>query len=325
MKRAFGVYVGRFQPPHHAHVAVMLEALDWVETLVIVLGSARAARTPKNPFTEVERRTMLVEALREVGVPLERLMFAHVRDLYGMDAWANAVRAAVARSTGGARDIVLVGHDKDASTTYLNVFPEWSFIPTTVRSGLSATDVREAWFRGDTATLAGLVPPAVMRFLTRVTRTPEFAELRGDHTFLAEWHDAWRASPAPATLVAVHAVVTNERGVLLTRRTARPGRGLLALPGGHLLPGLDAWTSLVRLVLEQTGICLPDDPPGAPVVFDHPGRSLLGREVAVVYRVSSEPGGAHWWALTDALGSPERFYGDHHRILEVVSAQHRAP
>lgn len=317
----YGVYVGRFQPPHRAHLAVMREALAHVGTLVIVLGSARAARSEKNPFTTEERRELVAGALRDEGLPVERVRFTEVRDLWDMDAWADAVRAAVRTVTGPDRDVVLVGHDKDASTTYLRAFPEWAFVPTTVRSPLSATRVRDAWYTLDMETVARDVTPSVAAALGAFARTPDFDTLRAEHGWLRERQATWRGEVPPTTLAA-HLLVTNGDRVLLTRRTDLPGRGLLTLPGGPLQPGRTLWASLTRHALEQWGLDLPGRAPGEPLVFDHPDRVPGCREVALVYDLLLEGGGqAYWFALADVLARPERFFADHYRLLEVSLAR----
>ena len=45
------VLVGRFQPFHAAHLALLHRALAIAPRVVVVVGSAFQARTPKNPFT----------------------------------------------------------------------------------------------------------------------------------------------------------------------------------------------------------------------------------------------------------------------------------
>lgn len=42
----YGVFIGRFQPLHIGHEAVIRSALEKVDTLIVLIGSARQARTP---------------------------------------------------------------------------------------------------------------------------------------------------------------------------------------------------------------------------------------------------------------------------------------
>ena len=77
------VCIGRFQPLHNGHLAVLQHALTLARRIVIVLGSANKPRSPRNPFTESERHEMILAALGEVDPGLrERLCFVSVRDRY---------------------------------------------------------------------------------------------------------------------------------------------------------------------------------------------------------------------------------------------------
>ncbi|WP_291426823.1 adenylyltransferase/cytidyltransferase family protein, partial [Deinococcus sp.] len=71
-KRTFGVYIGRFEPPHQAHLLVMLEALQSVQKLIVVIGSAHAARNTKNPFTAEERQEVITAMLVGAGIARSR-------------------------------------------------------------------------------------------------------------------------------------------------------------------------------------------------------------------------------------------------------------
>lgn len=307
-----GVFVGRFQPPHRTHLAVMLEALERVDVLVVVLGSTRSARTPKNPFTDDERREMIAAALTDAGVPRARFSFGGVRDFYDMALWAAAVRADVARLVPAEATVALLGHEKDASSAYLREFPDWPYVPTRVTSDLSATRVRRALFDLEVETLAELVPPTVADFLGAFPNTPAFAELREDDAFLRRWHAALATAPVLPTFLAVHALVRRDDRVLLWRRAERPSLGSLSLPGGRLFERLGAEASL-RRHLNTNALPRPRR------VFDHPDRSLLGREVMLTYDVDADSAGGEWWLLADALAAPELFYADHHRALELLT------
>src|SRR5688572_10116743 len=89
------VYVGRFQPFHNGHLALLQRALTLAPQCVVVIGSAHQARTPKNPFTWQERADMIRLAL----TPEERsrVHFVPMRDYYDIDRWTAAIRHAVAR------------------------------------------------------------------------------------------------------------------------------------------------------------------------------------------------------------------------------------
>ena len=53
------VTVGRFQPFHNGHKAVIEAALEQAKEVVVVVGSSFAARSIRNPFTFEERKAMI--------------------------------------------------------------------------------------------------------------------------------------------------------------------------------------------------------------------------------------------------------------------------
>lgn len=331
-KRTFGVYIGRFEPPHQAHLLVMQEALQSVQKLIVVIGSARAARNTKNPFTAEERQDVITAMLVEAGVAKSRLLFVHVRDyFYNESLWLSEVQRGVQTFTHGSSDVALVGHIKDESSYYLRSFPAWEFLPTHVVSVLSATDVRKAFFENRLEDVRGMVPAAVHDFLMRFRKTPEYAELCEEYEYLRDYRAAWNNAPFPPVFVTADAVITRSGHVLLVRRAGLPGRGRLAMPGGFLEQHETLLECAVREAHEETGLSEATHLTKqlhAQAVFDYPDRSQRGRTVTHAFhfdlgigqlptlRAASDAAEAFWMPLSEALNRPELFFEDHHAIIE---------
>ena len=112
------IYIGRFEPVHNGHMALLQRALDSAQQVIVVVGSAWQARSPKNPFTWQEREAMLRNALPEAD--RSRMVVLPMRDYYNEAVWVQAVRQGVARLTTPGARIGLVGHFKDATSGYLS-------------------------------------------------------------------------------------------------------------------------------------------------------------------------------------------------------------
>jgi len=141
------IFVGRFQPPHNGHLAVMLRALTLARSLIVVIGSANKPRSLRNPFTEDERREMIVAAVSEVDASLsKRLRFVAVRDCYNDERWRAQVEDAVSRVAGTAGPIGVIGHLKDVSSNYLRGFRRWPLVEVDDTHSLSSTGVRKVFF-----------------------------------------------------------------------------------------------------------------------------------------------------------------------------------
>lgn len=284
------VYVGRFQPPHAAHVASIRHALAHADHLLVLLGSANLARSVKNPFSAPERARMLRGALREVGADVRRVTFRLLPDRFDAELWAADVRREAAAVFGEGATVSLVGFEKDASTAYLRWFPGWGRLPVPEVPGLNATDLRTAYFTG--RPLPDGVPEAVRAFLARFAGTPASPRLR------AEWGAVEAARAALPPGIHLHEErwlqVEGERAWLHTRRDPI-GSGLWELPG-CVLPG------------GKTAVGGHE--------FAHPARALVAPTTAHVYR-EAVPAAfpAHPVPLALALAKPRRFHEDHHVIF----------
>ena len=73
-----GFYIGRFQPFHEGHHAMIDEIREEIDELVVGIGSADQSHTVRNPFTAGERIMMITKALAGIdmttyAVPIEDL------------------------------------------------------------------------------------------------------------------------------------------------------------------------------------------------------------------------------------------------------------
>lgn len=290
------VFVGRFQPPHHAHVSTVLAALDAAPHVLVLLGSANLARSIKNPFTAQERHAMFAAALAERGADLHRVTFRPLPDRFDADLWAADVRAVAAQVFGPDARVALVGFEKDASTGYLHWFPGWTRLVTPEEPGLNATDIRAALFTRQP--LPGGLPGPVRDFLLH------FPQGRGFPRLVREWHAALqaKATAAPGPHREIRWLDVRGLDIYLHKRTQDIGQGLWELPGRPLGAG--------------------EGVPDGAAVFDHPSRSLVVPATAYVIRGPSPPEfTGELIPITHALLRPRRFFEDHHVILTRLLGQ----
>ena len=333
------ILIGRFQPVHQGHLALVHEALARAPQVIIVLGSAHQARSPKNPFTWQERAAMLREALPETE--RHRLTILPVRDHYNEPLWAHAVQQAVTVQTGPQARIALVGHFKDASSSYLAAFPGWSLIRMPRQGRMDAQAIRDAYFGAtpDTldaalAPLADGVPAATRRWLSAFSHTPQYAHLQEEWRMLRDYRASWACAPYPPIFVTVDAVVQCQQQVLLIQRAHAPGKGLWALPGGFLEPRDTLWQSCLRELAEETHCELPESTWRAALqqvrVFDHPDRSQRGRTITHVHRfdlgnasvppvrADDDAALATWVPIYEISALEDQFFEDHFHVVSQM-------
>lgn len=336
------VLIGRFQPFHNGHAALLRRALDTAPRAAVVLGSSWQARSAKNPFTWRERAEMIAATLSEQE--RTRVEFIPLRDYYDDARWSAALRHAVeslagpgAQGVQGAR-IALVGHFKDDSSYYLNHFPQWRLVAAENAGGIDATSLRRILYEAadGAQTLAAfdhLAPPAVREKLAAWMASAEYAALAEEYRLVAQYKAAWRAAPYPPIFSTVDAVVTAAGHVLLIRRGGFPGKGQWALPGGFVEPRERLLKSAVRELSEETRLAVPETALLSALrevkVFDYPDRSQRGRTITHAHyfaldlvalpaiEAADDAAQAQWISVAQLASMEEEFFEDHFHILDT--------
>lgn len=330
----WGVLIGRFQPFHDGHAYLVQQVLEATDGVVIVIGSAFAARSLRNPWSFAERREMLLAGVPEALHP--RIRVVGMPDVFYDEArWLRGVVNAVEGAAPDDARICLYGHTKDASSYYLALFPDWEYREEPNYRNLSATPMREAILARDPDTVDALIdllpdsemPRGVRDWLKAFARTADYRQLLKEARAIRAFKHSWAGSPYPPMFITVDAMVTWREDVLLIRRGGYPGHGLLALPGGFLDPGERIEAAARRELAEETGLDAGGLAPQQVFVADHPDRSDRGRFVTHVFHFALDPsrprpavqGGddaasADWHALGSLPAA--QLFEDHLQILQ---------
>ena len=169
------VFIGRFQPFHLAHLQTVEIALQHSQQVILALGSAQAERNLKNPFLATEREQMILSNFSVADQA--RIQFVHVIDVYNDVKWVKLVKQLVASVTHANDKIGLIGHFKDESSYYLQLFPEWEMLELDSLVGsISATPLREAYYRGEIQT--EFFPQGSIQFLQKFQNNEMYRKLQ---------------------------------------------------------------------------------------------------------------------------------------------------
>jgi cytidyltransferase-related domain len=153
------VFIGRFQPFHLAHLQTIKIALQQSQYVLLALGSAQNERNIKNPFLATERERMILSNFSEQDQ--KRIKFVHVIDVYNDEKWQKLVKSLVNDVVETNAKVGLIGHFKDDSSYYLKFFPEWEMVELdSLEGAISATPVREAYYRGEIQQMLFLKVPS---------------------------------------------------------------------------------------------------------------------------------------------------------------------
>jgi nicotinamide-nucleotide adenylyltransferase len=85
-----GFYIGRFQPYHSGHQAVLEHIAKEVDEIIIGVGSAQLSHEVDNPFTAGERVLMITRSLEKLTVPVYVIP---IEDLQRNALWVAHVRS----------------------------------------------------------------------------------------------------------------------------------------------------------------------------------------------------------------------------------------
>lgn len=331
------LYIGRFEPPHAGHMALLQRALDSAPQAIVVMGSAWQVRSPKNPFTWPEREAMLRAALS--ANDNARLQVLAVRDYYNEAVWVQAVRRAVAQCTPAGARIALVGHFKDATSRYLEHFPGWDLINMARQGSIDATTIRDAYFGATPATataalapLADQIPASTLTALGTFAQQTEYTTLQEEWRVLRAHRQSWAHAPYPPVFVTVDAVLRCRNQVLLIRRAHAPGKGQLAVPGGFIEQRETLWQSCLRELAEETHCAVSEAQLRSALqsvaVFDHPDRSQRGRTITHAHyfdlgdvplpavQADDDALQAQWVPVAQLAALEDRFFEDHFHMLD---------
>ena len=334
MTKPYGtiMLIGRFQPLHNAHLEIIKRCTALTDQLVVVVGSANQPRTYKNPFTYSERERMIKAAT--AGLSLRVYTEPNIDTIYNDQAWAVRVQGIHSKYRCLGTKDAIIGHKKDNSSFYLDMFPQWEYINVEEIEPLSAVNIRDLYFKRDCNMrfIQGVVPDTTFDFLMKFKETPEYEQIIREREFVANYKKQYASLPYPPIFSTADAVVIQSGHVLMIRRRAEPGKGLWALPGGYVNANTDKSVedAAIRELREETGIKVP-----APVlrgsivrsrVFDAIDRSPRGRIITHAFYIqlpdgdlpkvkgSDDADKARWVPIAEVRS--EECFEDHYEILQ---------
>ena len=320
-----GVVVGRFQPFHGGHRKLVETALAANDGVVVIIGSARSARSLRNPWIASERRDFIDANLDPQH--RSRVLFIEVPDRFDDEAvWIKSVIDSVTSIAPNARRFT---HYNLADEKW---FTNWDFKKVEGFSNVSQKSIRENFFRDASSVNSDLnLAEATKKFLTRFATTPEYQRLVEEQRAIDKYKDAWSESPFEPVFVTTDALVIQAGRMILIKRKKAPGKDLWAIPGGFLDPRELIFDCSLRELREETKIEVPDASLRRAFsharTFDHPLRSSRGRTITHAHlfelpgdstakiEANDDAADARWFPLEQIEKMEPEFFEDHFHII----------
>lgn len=158
MSERRALFVGRFQPFHNGHLAMVRRILETNDEMIVGIGSAQYSHTGENPFTAGERYEMIKRVLDGEGI--HNYHIVPIPDTHVHSVWVSHVRSLVPHF-----DVVYTNSD-----LVVRLFREHGIKvmspPLVDRQVLSGTEIRRRMLKG--GEWQSTVPKAVVEYIREI-------------------------------------------------------------------------------------------------------------------------------------------------------------
>lgn len=300
----YALYIGRFQPFHRGHLACVKYGFSVAKKIIIVVGGHYLAPSLTDPWTAQERKKLILSSFTKTE--RKRIQFIFLRDrLYNEELWKENLIRDVQLNTESNSKIVIIGHVKDQTSYYLNIFPQWKFIETGNFHNLNSTNFRMGYFSHQKPSYSA-VPEQSIAFLKQFRRSKVFKTLQLEKECLQNHKQ----------FLFVLLIVGNY--LLLKKRSDSPGKNLYSLPDS-LDVSIENKHHKKYFITKQSFYLSKYD-----------GQNKKGKEVSFYFIANDKsfdltkytPTKNLKWMLLDDLALNEcKMYADHYQIIRTLMQQ----
>jgi bifunctional NMN adenylyltransferase/nudix hydrolase len=306
------VYIGRFQPFHNAHLKTIEIASSLADKVIVIIGSHNAPRTTKNPFTFSERSNMILNSVQQSQEFDKNCMLIIDRcedNVYDDAEWVSRIKKIVEPHAGD--NIGVIGHSKDDSSFYLQLFNDWKFHPIDRISDINATDIRNVFLDDENVrhhsglnhlvstcddflkeNVPTIVYDAIKYFINgKHHRLPfdDYEKLKNEYSFIENHKSQYDDLEQKPIFVTSHSLIVFKEKILVNIRNSDYGKGLFELPGDYLnsLYDKNVLSSISRVLSEKFENSVAHNIFINQIthveIFDKINRSPLGRHIAHIH------------------------------------------
>ena len=280
-KMKIAIYIGRFAPLHNGHIEVIKHCNKNYDNTMVLIGSKNKRRTTKNPFPVNEIKKWVCD-----NSDKSTTVFTINDYLYSDNKWIAQVEdLAYSIYDKNEYDYYITGHEKDASSFYLKIFPTWrvDLVPE-FADGLNATEIRTKLFNlekyGTNIDFSKVTTKEICKDLGEFRKTSLYKNLLEERIYFNNEDKKFENYPYKDTLKfnCSDAVAVCDGNVLLIERDRAPGKGTWALPGGFVNKNETYEQCAIRELFEETCLKVPEKVIKGSLkrskIFDNPNRNI---------------------------------------------------
>lgn len=352
MNKKTYVFIGRFQPWHLGHQQIAEYALSKADKLIILVGSVEQSTDFKNPFTFEQRKKCIEESLTKIQAKYlskneyKEISILPVKDyLYNNNKWLNEVQHTISQNILSNEEVFLTGFKKDNSSYYLDYFPTWKTDFYNEKfDNIDAKSIRKEFFLNsynlkEEKDFKFKTTETVNKFLysfSHENKSKNYLNLKEEMEFTNKYREQFSGLKYNIPFLTGDAVVVCSGHILLIKRSALPGKGLYALPGGFVdsLNDLDQVETAIRKLKEETKIDVPVAVLKGSIKktsdFSNPERSLNWRifTKATLFQLQdkklpkvksgSDVEKVFWLPISEVIKNRSKFFEDHFHIIDTL-------
>ena len=323
------VFIGRFQPFHNGHLNSVKIALMHSKKLIIAIGGYRLSASIRGPWSADERIEMIKSCLSRSQ--LKRIDFIVLRDrLYCEEKWVNNLKGEVSKIVGNKEPIAIIGHEKDSSSYYLNIFPEWKFLETGNYEGINATDFRKEYFSSkNLITGYEKLPKQIVSWLKKYKKSVYYKNIKYQFLYI---NKVLKNKKKLLPFEVCNGLVICCGYILLVKSKAPLRKGFFSLPEAIYVSNENYKKISIKAVLNETKIeIMPEKIELAYKkngVFSYRDRFPICKQTSYTYYYhlkentlpevfkTKETELAQWILLEDLYLIENQIYADHFQIIQ---------
>lgn len=289
-----GLFIGRFQPFHNGHAAVIAQMLNEVDKIIIGIGTPQLHHTFHNPLTIGERKDMIRWEFKN-AIDDGRITCVPIADIYDAENWVNHVESLVSEfQVVYTNNNIVENLFKDKGYEVKNI---------TDTPDISSTRIRDMMIKRK-SDWVDYVPLKIGFFLVKMKISTRLRDIYAKYL-------------RPA--VTCDTIIKHKDGIVFIKRKNEPFKNFWALPGGFMEAGKEnAEECAIREVREETSLKITN--PKLFGVYSAINRDPRGVTISIVFTAKKYLGTL--CARDDAKDIkvfkkiPKKLAFDHRKILE---------